>query len=319
MTHIETAAIQLQRFIAKVGRVLCTAVAATATACGGGGGGSDNTLPPTSPQAAAPTTVPASSAAPAPDPYRETALALYESARLHSALATSPVYDPADGQLLWGCVWTSGTVQVYLDGSLLAAGTKLPTGTHAISATFANCLTDGLVGTTRTGTTSGTYDRTGVNDWSAVLSLSSMRGTLLAYLSDLYDVTAEGTGQWTYRATGDAHTTAYAYATTYTPGIGSKLVNNLTTNLATFGGGAYSSSVDMASSSAQENFNGLTITVNGTSYTLDGNLQYRFDTGGINFSSGEVRITSGGVLVARLYPGQDGHLGVGILAPLVAF
>jgi hypothetical protein len=38
MTHIETTAIQLQRFIAKVGRVLCTAVAAMATACGGGGG-----------------------------------------------------------------------------------------------------------------------------------------------------------------------------------------------------------------------------------------------------------------------------------------
>lgn len=295
---------------------LCAVSAALLCACGGGG---ESTVAPTSPQVTVPATVPAPSPAPARDPYRETALALYESARVHSALATSPVYDPADGQLLWGCVQGSGTVQFDLDGSVLTAGTKLPTGTHALLVTFANCLTDGLVGTTLTGTTSGTYDRSGVNDWSAVLSLSSMRGTLLNFFSDLGDVTAEGTGHWTYRATGDAHTTAYAYTTTYAPGIGSKLVNNLTTNLATFGGGAYSSSVDMASSSMQEDFNGLTITLNGTSYALDGHLQAGFSTGSLNFSSGEIRITSGGSLIARLYPEHDGRLGVQIFGPLVAF
>ena len=84
--------------------------------------------------------------------------------------------------------------------------------------------------------------------------------------SELNDVTADGSAVWT-RVGSSTKTT------TYTPAAGSRLVNNSTTNVATFGGGSYSV-IRYPGSKADwnERFDNLKVAINGTEYTLNGSL-----------------------------------------------
>ena len=61
-------------------------------------------------------------------------------------------------------------------------------------------------------------------------------------------VTAGGAGTWTRLRTGAA------VAMTYTPTVGATLFNNKTNNIATFGGGLYSSSYSLTSGRNREEF-----------------------------------------------------------------
>ena len=173
--------------------------------------------------------------------------------------------------------------------------------------------------TSLNGAASAVYTTTDLNDLPALVSLNSVqgRGEGVSYLSDLNDVTADGSGTWTRLRT-DTWVT-----TTYTPTIGSTLVNNATGNVATFQGGSYSSSdgprPSGASAVAHEEFDNLAVAIGGTSYTLNGNLHSFYGFSSENTYTGEVRITSNGTLVARIYGDASGALRTEVLSPLVSF
>ena len=195
----------------------------------------------------------------------------------------------------------------------------LPADSHTFEVTFTNCLVDGLASIRLNGTASAAYTGVDLSDVTALVSTSSMRGTALNFRSGLSDVTSEGSGTWR-RATTDAGLPT----TTYTPTVGSRLVNNLTANSATFAGGSYSSSQTSpppgSSASVQQDFASLAVAINGTEYTLDGSLQsvYGF-VGNQGTHTGEVRITSNGTLVARVYGDANGGFSSEVLSALVPF
>ena len=214
------------------------------------------------------------------------------------------------------CIDGSGSLQTSLDGASPAKGTVLPPGRHTFAVTFANCLVDGLVGIRLNGVAAAAYTSTDPNDLAALVSVNSMRGTgSLGLHSDIYDVTADGSGTWT-RARRDTGRST----TTYSPAVGSRLLNNLTTNVATFGGGSYAVTdhepTPGSASLVQREYNNLAVAINGTDYILSGSLlsTYGFDSS--RNHSGEVRITSNSALVARVY-GDGGAFRVEVLVPLV--
>jgi len=211
-------------------------------------------------------------------------------------------------------------MEVLLDGSAPAPGTRLATGSHALAVSYAHCQVYGGGWEPETilhGAASAAYTTTDLNDLPVQVSLNSVQGTGdgVAYRSDLYDVTADGSGTWTRLRTDTSETT------TYTPTIGSTLTNNETTHVATFGGGSYTSSwgppLPGFSDSRKEEFDNLVITINGVTCTLNGGLQSVYE-GGTNFYFGEVRITSDGILVARIFGDANASLRSEVLAPLPA-
>lgn len=254
---------------------------------------------------------------------RLAALALFDAASVHAGMTTSP--------LTWattveGQVWTDGPCDGFdgegalrgsIDGGLSpTSGTFLPTGSHTYVVAFSKCLVDGW-STELNGVASAAYN---ASDWSnvtATVSADSMRGRGLAVLSRLNDATADGSAVWT--RVGSSTVT-----TTYTPAPGSRLVNNSTTNVATFAGGSYSEiqhpPLQGTSFSRDQRFDILKVAVNGTEYTLNGSLNIQRVVGSQLTHTGEVRITTiDGTLVARIYGDVRNALTVEVLAPLVPF
>jgi hypothetical protein len=285
-------------------------------ACGGGDSGSAQaTAPPSPPMVAA---TPPTPPLVAPEQIGA-ALRLFESATILASLTASTLYYSTIDYRVWTngpCAMGGGLLRASLDGGPVASGTILPTGSHTLAVTFADCVVDVLVGTRLSGTASAAYTSVNLSDLSALVSANALRGTGLAFRSDLNDVTSDGSGTWRVVSTGTGATT------TYTPSVGSRLINNLTTNTATFMGGSYSSSYTAPppgySASAQQSFVNLAVTINGINYVLDGNLQSLYGFGGNRGThTGDVRITSNQTLMARIY-GQ-GELAVEVLNPLVVF
>ena len=310
---------------------LCALGVALVSACGGG---SDGAVPPagpavTPPPASAPPVPPDPVATPSPPsppaavPQPDASvLRLYESAAVHASLAASPIFYATFWEDEYYRVWDNGgSLRALLDGSPPAPDTVLPTGRHTFAVTFDHCLVDLLIGTSLDGTASAAYARNSLDDLTALVSVNSMRGILANFRSDLRDVTANGSGTWTRVLTGRG----MASITTYTPTIGSILVNNATSNVATFMGGSYSSSYDYGSPPpgssgwGEEEFNDLTIAVSGTSYALNGSLQWVYGSECcVELSrTGEVRITSNGNLMARIYGDGSGTLRTEVLSPLL--
>ena len=287
---------------------------AALAACGGGDGGSAQAVPPPTPAASSPPTA-------GPALNAGTVLGLYESAGVLASLTASALVHATSDYEVWTtgpCVFGSGSLLASLDGSSATRGT-LPAGSHTFAVAFSNCLVDGLVGTTLNGTASAAYTSIDLSDVTALVSASSMRGTLLALRSGLHDVTSDGSGTWR-RVTTSSGSTA-----TYTPTGGSRLVNNSTGNTAAFSGGSYSSGYALppppgASASVRQDFASLAVAVNGTGYILDGNLQSVYGFAGNEARhTGEVRITSNGALVARVYGDVKGVFRIEVLRALQPF
>ena len=83
---------------------------------------------------------------------------------------------------------------------------------------------------TLNGVASAAYKAAEWSNVSATVSADSVRGRDLAFLSNLNDVTADGSAVWTSVGSGTK-------TTTYTPAAGSRLINNSTSSVAMFGGG----------------------------------------------------------------------------------
>ncbi len=252
-------------------------------------------------------------------PQRLAALALFESASLHAALTTSPLNSAAEDGKVWfngPCAAGSGSLQGSLDGGLSpTSGTFLPTGSHTYVVSFTNCVVDYLSGIELNGVASAAYTAADWSNITATVSADSVRGTGLAYLSELHDVTGDGSAVWT--SVGSSRKTI-----TYTPAPGSRLVNNSTANVATFGGGSYSRThpppPQGTSSRVEQRFVNLKVAINGTEYTLDGSLDTTYGfagSGGTN--TGEIRIINNGALVARIYGDARNALAIEVLVPLV--
>jgi hypothetical protein len=314
MTQRKTTAIHSEPFTTNAGRVLCAAVVALVTACGGGGESAPTPAANSNPPVV---TTPPTAAAPR---NSKTALNLFESAQVLASLSASALYHATIDYRVWTtgpCVFGDGSLQATLDGRVVTAGT-LPVGSHAFSVTFTDCLVDGLAGTMLSGTSLAVYTSVDWRDVSALVSVSSMRGTLVAFRSDLRDVTSDGSGTWSHVAAGAESTT------TYSPTVGSRLVNNSTGNAATFTGGSYSSGQTSpppgSSASVWQDFNSLAVAINGTNYILDGTLQsvYGF-VGNEGRHTGEVRIANNGTLVARVYGDTNGQFRVEVLSALEPF
>jgi hypothetical protein len=283
------------------------AFAAGVLACAGC---SDDQRPPTDP--GSPFVPPGPTEPPATQ--RSAALALLDAAGVHAWATTSPLTLAAyEGKVNWTngpCEFPEhGSLQASLDGGLPpTSGTFLPTGNHTYVVSFSNCLVDGW-SMTLNGIASAAYN---VAEWSTVsatVSADSVRGRDLAFLSQLHDVTADGSAAWT--SVGSGTTT-----TTYTPASGSRLLNNATSNVATSGGGSYSKT--QSGNRWEQRFDNLKVAINGTEYTLTGSL----DTEGAGSSrtyTGEVRIIHNGTLVARVYGDVRNALTIEVLAPLVPF
>jgi hypothetical protein len=284
------------------------------SACGGGGGDGGSAQAPVAPSPAASTPT----AGPAVN--TSTALNLYESAQVLASLTASALVHATPDYAVWTtgpCVFGNGSLLASLDGGPVTAGV-LPAGAHTFAVAFSNCLVDALVGTTLNGAASAEYSGVNFSDVTALVSSRSMRGTVLALRSSLDDVTADGSGTWRRVTTSTGSTTSY------TPTAGSRLINNLTNNTAIFTGGSYSSGHTShppgSSASVRQDFANLAVAINGTDYVLEGGLQSVYGFVGNEAShSGEVRITSNGTLVARIFGGADGAFRVEVLSPLVPF
>jgi hypothetical protein len=135
---------------------------------------------------------------------------------------------------------------------------------------------------------------------------------LRAIFSELRDVTADGSAVWTRVGIGSSSTQTQ----TYTPATGSRLVNNSTTNVATFGGGSYSM-IQYPAKGTERRFDNLKVAIKGTEYTLNGSLDTTYGSNGANIRTGEVRIINNGTLVARIYGDGGRDLRVEVLVPLV--
>ncbi len=250
-----------------------------------------------------------------------------EAVIVHKGLTTSPlIFATFDGK-----VWTDGpcvsvingipeiygSLQGSLDGGLPpTSGTFLPTGSHTYVVSFSNCLVDYLSGIELNGVASAAYRATDWSNVTAMVSADSLRGRgELGFFSELYDVTADGSAVWTQ--VGSQWST-----TTYTPATGSRLVNNSTTNVATFGGGSYSliqyPPPQGSSARTEYRFDTLKVAINGTEYTLSGSLEftYGFSSGSTTYT-GEIRIINNGTLVARIYGDVRNALTIEVLVPLV--
>ena len=286
-------------------RLSLLAFAALIASCGGGGG--SQPLPPPLPSA--------KPAQPASVANSKAALALMGAATFHAYATTAPFMWYSTGasgvtvaaEATGPCVFNSGSMQASLDGSPTVAGARLPAGNHAYVMTFANCLVDGLAGFTLDGAATAVYSTT---DWSVVTAQVSAGPTRVT--GNGSDVSVSGSGTWSLAANANTDTE------TYTPAIGSTVINNLTTNVITFQGGSASNEVDRSGSTpiARRSFNSLAITLNGTSYLLDGTLQSTLNN--LPTGSGEVRITSNGVLVARIFYDSQ-SLRAEAFAPLEVF
>jgi len=151
-------------------------------------------------------------------------------------------------------------------------------------------------------------------DWSSLtakVSAESVRGQATdGGRSGISDVTADGSAVWT-------RVRSSATTTTYTPAAGSRLINNSTTNVATFGGGSYSVIRYPGFPSRLEwRFDNLKVAIKGTEYTLHGSLD---ETSGYSTFTwtGEVRIINNGTLAARIYGDDRKALTIEVLVPLV--
>lgn len=284
-------------------------------------GCSNERRPPTEPSLPAPTGPTAPSPPQPPSAaQRLAALALFDAASVHAGMTTSP--------LTWatavdGRVWTGpcdafdgdGSLRGSLDGGLSpTSGTFLPTGSHTYVVSFSKCLVDSW-STELNGVASAAYNAAEWSNVTATVSADSMRGRGLHFLSDLYDATADGSAVWT--RVGSSTVT-----TTYTPATGSRLVNNLTTNVATFGGGSYSEirypALEGTSFRRDQRFDDLKVAINGTEYTLNGRLDVQRVVGSHAYT-GEVRIINNGTLVARVYGDVRNALTLEVLVPLGPF
>jgi hypothetical protein len=96
------------------------------------------------------------------------------------------------------------------------------------------------------------------------------------------------------------------------------LVNNSTTNVATFGGGSYSE-IRYPAKGEEQRFDNLKVAINGTEYTLNGSLDTTYGLSGSRTHTGEVRIINNGTLVARIYGDARNALTIEVLVPLVPF
>jgi len=282
---------------------------------------------PTEPTPSGPT-APTGPDAPPPLPaaQRLAALTLFDAAFVHEALTTSPLkFASWDGQVIWsngpcmnhinGQPESYGSLRGTLDGSSSpTAGTFLPTGSHTYVVSFSDCQVDDLSGVELNGVASAAYRAADWSNLAATVAADSLRGRGLGLLSYLDDVTADGSAVWTSVGS-NRHTT------TYTPATGSRLVNNSTGNVATFGGGSYSvipyPPPQGSGDGWEYRFDNLKVAINGTEYTLSGSLQIVF---GLRFGpiyTGEIRIINDGTAAARIYGDVRNALTVEVLVPLV--
>lgn len=282
-----------------------------------GGGGSNSPPTPQSPASSAP---PASSTTPVTDPTSPAAkaVALFDAAFVHSYLTTAPLMYFQAGRaptdwLSGRCVGSSGSLRALLDGAPPTVA-ALPAGNHTYMVSFADCLVDGLTGITLNGTATTTYTTSADwNDVTAQVSTDSMRGTGSLFANppnELTDVSAAGSGTWRF---------ANAGSETYAPAVGSTLVNHRTTSVITFQGGSFSRGYDTGSTTSyRQTLTNIAMTLNGVEYVLDGTLHRTLANGVWAGGSGEVRVTSQGMLVARIYPASR-YLGAEVFAPLETF
>jgi hypothetical protein len=242
---------------------------------------------------------------------------LFDAAGLHAELTTSPLtWATFEGKVQWTngpCESDPrGSIEASLDGDVPPTpGTFLPTGSHTYVVSFSKCLVDGWAGTLN-GVASTAYNAAEWSNVTATVSADSVRSVYLHQFSDLNDVTADGSAVWT--RVGSSSSTQIT--TTYTPAAGSRLVNNWTTNVATFGGGSYSM-IQYPAKGMEQRFDNLRVAINGTEYTLNGSLDTTYS--GSRTYTGEVRIINNGTLVARIYDGSGNAPTIEVLVPLVPF
>ena len=280
-------------------------------------------VPP--PPAPSPSSAP--TAMPVPEPsaaQRNAVLALFDAASVHAAVTTFPLwYGNAYRKAMWTngpCDFGQGSMQGSVDDVLAPSpGTFLPTGSHTYVVSFSNCPVNywGNEAFELHGVASAAYDTADWSTLTATVSADSVRGQEIFVFSGLNDVTADGSAVWT--RVGSSTTT-----TTYTPATGARLVNNSTTNVATFGGGSYSTiqtqnlQSGRSSSYPERRFDNLKVAINGTEYTLNGSLVQGSLLGRETFV-GEIQIINNGTLVARIYGDARNALATEVLVPLVPF
>ena len=284
------------------------------------GGGSDN-APVSEP--APPALPPVVSTTEANSPA---VIALYSAASAHRYAASTPLITYYDGRAkapaVWlGCLPGIGSMEVIsLDGAPPPMDGLLPSGSHTFSVRFSNCIQDDLDGIYLTGTTTIRYSTADWANLTANVSTTSMRATGRVGLFDsLRDVTATGSGTLTMAST--SPTVGGAYTMSYVPGAGATLVNNLTTNVITFKGGAllHARTGDPSGfESSQSGFANLAIDLNGVDYVLDG-TEKTVVVNRVATTSGEIGITRGGVLVGRIFHESSGRMRFVALAPIVTF
>lgn len=282
----------------------------TALMAGCGGGGS-------APATFTGVTLSPSTAAPSIQPLMRLYEAISIFARVASAGLTSAAYDDK----LWTvgpCIFGSGSLQIALDGITATTTAALPAGTHNLAVSFQNCLVDGLVGSTLHGFAAATYTSSDFQTLSASVSATALHAALFEFRSDLYRVSADGSGSFTRARTNDGESMRFV------PNADARLTNEATGRVAALGGGSYTSAYfnppQGVAAVAREDFDDVTVTIEGTTYVLGGSLQATYGFVGNQATYvGEVRVTNQNVLVARLYGNFNGALQLEVLSPLVDF
>lgn len=274
---------------------------------GCGGGGDDAAAPPPGLGAVPVVTEPA---------VNQTLMRMHEAVGAFATLAASALsytgyYDRIDG----GCAFDLGGTTMALDGALADNGTALPAGNHTLTVDYRWCLLDGLAGFSLDGTATAEYSKMDPDPMTARVSATSLRTSGFYSRYGLYDVTVDGSGNWTRTRA------APNESTTFVPTPGSRLTDRLSTRSVTFDGGTYSSAVLYPSggTTVVGAFSAVAIVIEGTRYVLDGQLETTYGSASTLTYAGEVRVTSNGVLAGRIYASPNGRLRTEVLTPLVLF
>lgn len=199
-----------------------------------------------------------------------------------------------------------GSVSGTLNGATLAAGVTLPpSGT--LAASFSQCITEAEARYQGSSSVAYNFSSFEPASGSATATMNNLR------ITHSSDFTANGGVSLTIANTLANGDSTYDY--TITPGANATLRNEATSLLATFNSGSLQTRFVTVVANGRlktlrHQYSAMNFSVGGVAYLAEGFYQLDYNTSGglpvLLGGSGEVRLTSAGVLVGRLFATADG-------------
>jgi len=199
-------------------------------------------------------------------------------------------------------VCQTGSVSTTLNGAAPTVGQALPAN-GVLATRFTDCVSDG---TRYNGSASADYRFTSMGEPTNGSVTVTLTGLRMADASAGSDYTVDGGAGVQFAGLLDS--TSVVQTATFTPSAGASITNNLLALRATLTGGSFSVTSTLRTSDQQLtethfSYTSYAFTVGSTPYVASGSLALVFTgaNGALSNGNGEVRLSSNGTTVGRLY------------------